>query len=279
MRPAPGGPLPGFIVGFSAVMRDVEGQLGPPRPVHLRAAGVDTLLLPLHRWVWADAHRRAHKLLRFAETEADGGRDIARAAELTGDGLLRRLYLRHAMDELRHAEMFRTRGRTMLAALPLQRAGAEANWLAPGERGLDDLHVDSERDDTLLAFLHLSERAAAMRFAVYRDVLSGDPETRAVFESILRDEAFHMNYTRRQLERVSPRRHGLRLWTARLHRVWKVYLRFAAAFASVMGAIILAVQYFVVLPVFALAAKRAGRREPRGWTDTAGKARSLGTQY
>ncbi len=45
-----------------------------------------------------------------------------------------------------------------------------------------------------------------------------------------------MNYTRKQLERVSPRRHGLRPGTARLHRVWKVYLRFAAAFASVMGA-------------------------------------------
>jgi hypothetical protein len=260
-------------------MRDVEGQLGLPRPAHLRTGGVDTLLRPLHRWVWSDAHRCAHKLLRFAETEADGGRDIARAAELTGDGVLRRLYLRHAMDELRHAEMFRTRGRTMLAALPRQVAGSEANWFAPGERGLDDLNVDRERDDTLLAFLHLSERAAAMRFAVYREVLSKDPETREVFETILRDEAFHMNYTRKQLERVSPRRHGLRLWTARLHRVWKVYLRFAAAFASVMGAVILAVQYFVVLPVFALAAKRAGRREPRGWTDVAGKAHTLETQY
>lgn len=260
-------------------MRDVENQLGAPRPVHLRPAGVDTLLKPLHRWVWSDAHRCAHKLLRFAETEAEGGRDIARAAELTGDALLRRLYLRHAMDELRHADMFRTRGRSMLAALPRQQARAEANWFAPGERGLDDLDVDRERDDTLLAFLHLSERAAAMRFAVYREVLSQDPQTREVFESILRDEAFHMNYTRKQLERVSPRRHGLRLWTARLHRVWKVYLRFAAAFASVMGAVILAVQYFAVLPVFALAAKRSARREARGWTDVAGKALRLGTQY
>src|ERR1700733_8390871 len=172
-------------------------------PVHLRSRGIDTLLRPVHRWVWTDAHRRAHKLLRFAETEADGGRDIARAAELTGDAVLRRLYLRHAMDELRHADMFRTRGRAMLAALPRQEAGAEANWFAPGERGLDDLNVDRERDDTLLAFLHLSERAAAMRFAVYREVLPKDPETREVFETILRDEAFHMNYTRKQLERVS----------------------------------------------------------------------------
>jgi rubrerythrin len=254
-------------------------QPGDTLPVHLRPGGVDLLLQPLHRWVWADSHRSAHKLLRFAETEADGGRDIARAAELTGDALLRRLYLRHAMDELRHADMFRTRGRAMLASLPRQDAGAEANWLAPGERGLDDLHVEGEKDDTLLAFLHLSERAAAMRFAVYRAVLSHDPDTREVFESILRDEAFHMNYTRKQLERVSPRRHGWRLGVARLHRLWKVYLRFAAAFASVMGAVILAVQYFVVLPLFALAAKRSARREPLGWTPAAERPHSLTSQY
>ncbi len=260
-------------------MRDLA-QPPQAKTAHIRPTGVDVLLRPLHRWVWADAHRRAHKLLRFAETEADGGRDLARAAELTGDGLLRRLYIRHATDEARHADLFRRRGRALLAELPARdEAAAEANWFAPGERGLDDLQVDREHDDTLLAFLHLSERAAAMRFAVYREVLAADPQTRAVFEDILRDEAFHMNYTRKQLERVSPRRHGLRLWTARLHRIWKVYLRFAAAFASVMGAVVLAAQYFLVLPVFALAARRQARREPRGWTDTRARPHSFTGQY
>jgi hypothetical protein len=78
---------------------------------------------------------------------------------------------------------------------------------------------------------------------------------------------------------VSPRRHGWRLGVARLHRLWKVYLRFAAAFASVMGAVILAVQYFVVLPVFALFAKRSARREALGWTQAEGRAHSLTSQY
>jgi hypothetical protein len=260
-------------------MGDVEAGPDLRQSSTLRPTRMDALLRPLHRWVWADAHRRAHKLLRFAETEAEGGRDIARAAELTADVRLRRLYLRHSMDELRHAELFRARGRSLLAALPKQSPGAQAHWFAPGERGTDPLDVAVERDDTLLAFLHLSERAAAMRFALYREVLPHDAETRAVFETILHDEAFHMTYTRKQLERVAPRRHGLRLWIARLHRIGKVYLRFAAAVASVMGGLLLAVQYFVVLPFFAIAAKRAARREPRGWTDTRGRAHSLGTQY
>jgi hypothetical protein len=167
----------------------------------------------------------------------------------------------------------------MLAALPKRDAALEANWFTPGERGLDDLHVEHEADDTLLAFLHLSERAAAMRFATYRAVLTHDPDTRDVFEGILRDEAFHMNYTRKQLERVAPRRHGWRLWVARLHRFWKVYLRFASAFASVMGAVVLTVQYFVVLPVFALAAKRSARREALGWTPAAERPHSFTGQY
>jgi rubrerythrin len=54
--------------------------------------------------------RRGLRLLRFAEVEADGGRDLARAAEVTGDARLRQLYLRHARDEQRHADIFRRRG-------------------------------------------------------------------------------------------------------------------------------------------------------------------------
>ena len=66
---------------------------------------LDRMLKPLHRWIWADARRRGRKLLRFAETEADGGRDLARAAELTHDAILRRLFFRHAGDEQRHAAL------------------------------------------------------------------------------------------------------------------------------------------------------------------------------
>jgi len=256
----------------------------PPREPPLKTvsgAGLDRLLRPLHRWVWSDARRRADKLLRFAETEADGGRDIARAAERTNDALLRRLYLRHAMDEQRHAKLFRTRGRDILAGLASESAaqGFQANWLSPGERGLDDLAVDQEKEDTLLAFLHLSEKAAARRFAVYHEVLTVDPTTRDVFGDVLKDEAFHMNYTLSQLKRVSPGKHGVRLWWARLSRLWKGYLRIASALANVMGGVVLAVQYFVILPVFALFAKRAAKREPPGWVEARGETATLRSQY
>src|ERR1700722_8235160 len=79
-----------------------------------RGAHVDRVLRPVHRWVWGDLDRRVRKLLAFAEVEGDGGRDILRAAEVTPDPLLRRLYLEHAIDELRHADLFRQRGAVLL---------------------------------------------------------------------------------------------------------------------------------------------------------------------
>ena len=166
---------------------------------------MDRMLRPVHRWIWRDLERRVRKLLCFAEVEADGGRDILRAAEVTPDPLLRRLYLAHAIDELHHADLFRQRGTALLhARFPRSTPKSQASWLGSGDHGLDDLRIEEEPDDSLLAFLHLSEKAAAGRFAIYRDVVQDDPSTRAVFEEILRDEVFHMNYTYTQLARVLP---------------------------------------------------------------------------
>ena len=240
-----------------------------------------SVLKPIQNWVWRDRTRRGQRLLRFAEVEADGGRDLVRAAELTGDARLRRLYLRHASDERRHAEIFRQRGIELLSGSPAAEAASwQGDWLAPGERGLDDVQVESGRDASLLAFLHLSERSAARDFAVYRDALTEDAESRQVFERILRDEEFHMNYTRRELARVSPENQYRLLWRARLSRLWKAYLRFAVWLAGLFASVILTLQYFILLPPFVWLVKRAERREPRGWHDiSSGRNRDLDRQY
>ncbi len=232
-----------------------------------RGTRLERALRPLHRWVWRDARRRARKLLTFAATEADGGRDLSRAAELTLDPVLRGLFLHHAHDERHHAELFLARGRAILAALGERGpASFEANFLAPGERGLDDLRVEEGRDGSLLAFLHLSEKAAAGRFAVYRQVIA-DEETREVFGRVLRDEVFHMSYTRSQLERVVPGSHRRQLRLARASRLWKGWLRVATAVAGALGTAVLLLEYFLVLPVFALLARRAARLERPGWSE------------
>lgn len=246
-----------------------------------RSSTFDRTLCLVHRWIWNNLDRRVRKLLSFAEVEADGGRDILRAAEVTLDPVLRRLYLAHAIDELHHSHLFRERGAELLRT----RRGSSkwtpsGNLLLPGGHGLDDLRIEDERDESLLAFLHLSEKAAAGRFSIYREVVADDPSTRAVFEKILRDEVFHMNYTYAQLTRVSAGSARRRLWRARISRLWKQYLRLASGGARVFSTIMLTMQYFILIPPFAWLAKRAQRREHLGWVAIPPERReSLTRQY
>jgi len=232
-------------------------------------AQIDRMLRPVHQWVWGDFDRRVRKLLAFAEVEGDGGRDILRAAEVTSDPLLRRLYLEHAIDELHHADLFRQRGTALLQLRPTRSKALFNTSPLPGGHGLDDLAIEGEPDHRLLAFLHVAEKAAAGRFEIYREVVDDDPPTRAIFEEILRDEVFHMNYTYTQLTRVLPRSYRRQVWQARANRLWKRYLRVAAAVAGVLGTAILTIVYFVVLAPFAWLAARAERREPAGWRPVA----------
>lgn len=275
--------------GTVAVGRAREGVrstgAGTARKVNLRLIGrpvVDRLLQPIHWWVWSDPNRRAQKLLGFSATEADSGRDMAQAAESTSDPVLRRLYIRHSLDEQKHSNWFTSRARAILGSLDANatRSTFQANWFSPGERGLDDLDVSAESQASLLAFLFLSERKGARRFLVYKDVLGTDPETRGIFDEVIPDEAFHTNYSYAQLRRVSPKGYWLHILWAQLGILWKAYLRLALTIAGVMGGVVLTVQYFTLLPLFALLAKRSAKRELAGWTPSrAPEASPLGAQY
>jgi rubrerythrin len=228
-------------------------------------APLDRLMHSVHRWVWADTDRRLRKLLTFADVETDGGRDILRAAEVTPDPLLRRLYLEHAIDELHHGDLFRERGTALLRARRSAPSARLSGNPLPGGHGLDDLRIEGQPDGKLLAFLHVAEKAAAQRFTIYRELVDDDPQTRAIFEEILRDEVFHMNYTYTQLTRVAPAAYRRHVWHARAKRLWNRYLRVAAALAAVAGSAMLTAIYFVLLPPFSWLAKRSQRREPVGW--------------
>src|SRR6266404_2354777 len=126
---------------------------------HERPTAFDRMLTPVHRWIWSDTDRRVQKLLHFSETETDGGRDILRAAEVTSDPLLRRLYLAHAIDELHHADLFRARGAALLQTRSVGAPAFSPTSPLPGGHGLDDLQVEDQPDHRLLAFLHVAEQA------------------------------------------------------------------------------------------------------------------------
>ena len=141
----------------------------------------------------------------------------------------------------RHADIFRRARLELLRAHPP--AGDAGCRRATGWRPASAASTTSRSRTATTARCSPSsifpKRAAARDFAVYRDAVGGDEATRAVFQRILRDEEFHMNYTRAELARVSPERQGGCSGRRACRRLWKAYLRFAVALAGLFGTILL----------------------------------------
>jgi len=230
-----------------------------------------------HRGAWSDPARKLRTLESFAETEEDGGRDLEVAARRASDPDLRAHLLRHADDEKRHAALFRKhaaelRARRALAARDAQESD-QVYDLSRGRKGHEvDAHgffraglCDELGEVAYVAMLHVAEQRAAWVFNVHHALNAGDPELRASFEEILRDEKYHVAYTARFLERWTEQGRGQEvaegLKAARSSRfigAWKrLGVRSAAGFAHVL----LFVLYWTVLLPFGLIA-RASRSAP-----------------
>ena len=240
--------------------------------------------LPLRlrsRATWADPARTLATLESFARTEEDGGRDIATAARRVVDGELRGHLLRHAQDELKHADLFRRR------ASELRGAGiAEAGSEAKGARAYDltrgrptsevDAHgffkvglLDELGEVPYVAMLHVAERKAADLFTLHRDLTRGDPATCAIFEEILRDEHYHVAWTAAMLKRwrESGRESEVKgaLKAARTSRFMGGWKRLGARSAAGFGRAVMMVAYLTLLLPFGLAARRR-RAGEIGWS-------------
>jgi len=245
----------------------------------------DLFLRARSRAVWADPARTLLTLESFARTEADGGRDIAMAARRVTDAELRRHLARHAEDEARHAELFRQRVEELRSAGGAQLAAASAAGAdVAGDPAYDlsrgrpahevDAHgfltlglLDELGEVSYVAMLHVAEERAARLFRVHADLTRGDPATHAIFEAILRDEQYHVAWTRATLDgwREQGRTDEVKraLNDARASRAWDAWKRLGARSAATFGRAVLLVLYFTVLLPFALVA-RAGR-ERGGW--------------
>ena len=223
-------------------------QHGPRRSgYHLP---VRTTLTRLLFW-----RRPEDRLREFAETEAFGARDLARAAETARDPWLRRQLVRHAADEVRHASLL-AEG----ASKPV-RAGLGA---AVAGDSVMDAGVDMERmgEVDFLAFVHVAEKRATEEFALHRAALGDRGE---VFDSILADERRHVAWTGHALDRHRAGGRGREVDAAlrkmRRARLVGAWLWFARRLSLVMSTIALSLVFYLVLAPFSLT---RGRR-PGGW--------------
>jgi hypothetical protein len=209
--------------------------------------------------VWNLPGHRATKLFRFALAEHGSMLDLHTAARLTPCPERRAAYVRHAIDEARHAEMFTLRSAELRvsdgkASLGAPRADSEGLFTALGEI-------------RFLAFVHHGERRGCRQFEGYRDWLRahGDHKTSAMFQAILKDEYHHMSYTRELLVELSgseaaARRELRRAIAWEAWRTWRRWGRFLAAkvyFVSMVALSVLMLPFSLLL--------RASRPAPRGW--------------
>jgi rubrerythrin len=240
------------------------------------------------RAAWSDPERKLKTLESFARTEADGGRDIVLAQRIVVDPELRGHLERHAADELRHADLFHRRAAELRAQgvastreevsdkpydLALSRGKLAAS--TDGHGFLRLALADELGEVGYVAMLHVAEKRAAKLFREHERYLADDPETRAIFVSILKDERYHVAYTGTLLQKWKKQGRGSEvkraLSLARGSRFFGAWKRLGARSASGLSRAILVVMYFTVLLPFGLLAR--GRKPKAGWVE----ARAGGT--
>ena len=77
-----------------------------------------------NRFVWRSPRRAARILFSFAHAEAASRVDLIVAAQLTASPVRRALYVRHALDEARHAKLFSLRSAELLGKLGRRRSAS-----------------------------------------------------------------------------------------------------------------------------------------------------------
>jgi uncharacterized ferritin-like protein (DUF455 family) len=163
----------------------------------------------------------------------------------------RAAYLRHALDEERHARLFAARARKLGASPGPLVADADDVFRSLGER-------------RFVAFVHRAEARGAREFEAYERACRarGDTKTAAVFALLLRDERRHVEYSKRLFAELAVGRATL-VWVA----VWEAARsarRSARAVLGTLHGLVMLVLYAAVLPFWLalrLRTRRARMRE------------------
>jgi rubrerythrin len=220
------------------------------------------LLRALAPIAWRSDARIAEKLEGFAATEAGSALDMLKAAELADDRRLRRLFFRHAVDEARHAELFRAAARS-IAPRPAG-AGSEYNLIHATRQNLFTRYSLVR----FVAFVNVAEERGELLFRVLAAHFEGRPELADLFARIGKDERFHVAYSRHLLQRFGREGRGREVaWAlaaVRFTRAWEAWRRSGRLLGDLAARLLLGLAYLLVLPVFALI-QRNRDPERAGW--------------
>jgi rubrerythrin len=211
--------------------------------------------------VWRVPGHGARKLYGFARAEQGSRIDLLHAAHRTTSAARRVLYLRHALDESRHAGMFWRR------STDLRTATGRAPYPPP----VADTERLFERLGELrfLAFVHRGEQRGRRQFERYAAHFEarGDARTRQLFEAILTDEHRHERYTRELLVELAGSERAARaeLRRAAVWEAWRMWRRAGRTLATAVYTLAMIAIYLVAGAVAVTASFAARRRQRTGW--------------
>jgi len=216
--------------------------------------------------VWRVPGHGGRKLYGFARAEQASRIDLLLAAQRTPSLARRAAYLRHALDETRHAAMFWRRSTEL--RLDEQRAP-----FTPPIADTEDL-FERLGERRFLAFVHRGEQRGRAQFELYARHFGkrGDGRTEALFQAILVDEQRHESYTRALLVELAGGEGAARaeLRRAALWEAWRMWRRAGRAVAGAIYTIAMMGIYLVTGPVAALGLRAAKR--PATWQLSASPA-------
>ena len=231
------------------------------------------------RAIWSNPERKIQTLESFSQTEIDAGESICRALKHVEDLNLRTHLERHAEDELRHGELFRTRAHELRALSPnttsiskkpdklysLSRENIDANINSHGFFTSDSFETLGEIK--YVAMLNIAEKKAEQTFKVHLKLLRNDAITQQIFTRILKDERYHVSYTNKFLQQWrkegNEQQVNEALKYAKRSRFVNTLTRKTSKFGEHIGHGILYLIYFTLIIPFALLSKLSQRK--RGW--------------
>tara|TARA_B100000575_G_scaffold258685_1_gene230456 strand:+ start:2694 stop:3461 length:768 start_codon:yes stop_codon:yes gene_type:complete len=226
----------------------------------------DWVLWAISSVIWRLPGKVPSKLAGFSHTEFGSALDMLAAVLETPRREMRARYFRHALDELKHAAMFRRRS-LAYAGERVKRTQAmldDSNFIREhGINDADSLFSKSEEVE-FLAFVWIAERRAAQQFDVYADLLKNDEDTQDMFAEIAKDERFHISYSRYELDRYEAKGKAEEVKDAvdriRRRRFLEAWLRFSVVLGDFMSNLWLGILYVLVIAPSSVLAKLTEKR-------------------
>ena len=206
-------------------------------------------------WSFGSPRRTARLLHGFACTEQQSQLELREAARRCPDDRRQGLYLRHALDEARHARAFAEQA----AELSRASGGAALARAAADSERLYERHGEAR----FLGLVARGERRGRVEFEVYAGLLRrrGQLSLAELFEGLVRDERQHEAYTAQRLDELCGSAGARRAWRyAARSEAWRAFRDRGRRFAGALYGVAMFVLYLALAP-YALAFRALhGRR-------------------